>query len=44
MKRLLILANAGILLTGCATTPPSEVRMIPTADHGVACASRAATP
>lgn len=35
MRRLLILASAGALLAGCATTPPAEVRMIPTADHGV---------
>lgn len=24
-----------VALAGCATTPPPEVRMIPTADHGV---------
>ncbi len=30
-----VIVAAMIALPGCATTPPSEVRMIPTADHGV---------
>jgi len=31
----LALVAAMVALAGCATTPPPEVRMIPTADHGV---------